>query len=172
MTGPEVTAAMKAEDVDPALVEAACSARWDAQGSTFTGYSGDVARTWDALAALFPTEAENHRAVERHALAAVLPDARIAAKVEAVTEARKVISQYLATAESWRHARVMWAFAIMLGEIPEDAPCPDSPADARERAGRLTVTTVIEPRDAQRSRAAAQDDGGDPSWATTGEPTT
>lgn len=56
------------------LVEAACRARWDAEGSTFTGYSGDVARTWDALAALFPAEAETRRSVERHALAAVLPE--------------------------------------------------------------------------------------------------
>lgn len=82
MTGPGVTAAMKAEDVNPALVEAACRARWDVQGSTFTGYNGDVARTWDALATLFPAQAENHRAVERHALAAVLPEIQAQALLE------------------------------------------------------------------------------------------
>lgn len=73
----------------------------------------------------------------REPLAAVLPLARMEAKVEAVSEARKVISQYLVTAEKWRYDRVMWAFAVMLGEVPEDTPCPDSPADARERAARL-----------------------------------
>lgn len=74
MTHDEMTAAMKAEDVDPALVEAACRARWEAQGSVFTGHFGDVARTWDALAALFPFEAENRRTNERQTLAAVLPE--------------------------------------------------------------------------------------------------
>lgn len=47
----------------------------------------------------------------------------------ALNHARQVISQYLATAEKWRYDRVLWAFAIMLGEIPEDSPEPRSPAD-------------------------------------------
>jgi len=46
-------------------------------------------------------------------------------KLETLKDARKVISQYLATAEKWRYDRVMWAFAIMLNEIPEDTPCPE-----------------------------------------------
>lgn len=75
--------------------------------------------------------------VGRRILAAVLPEVRAQAKVEAVTEARKVISQYLATAEKWRYDRVMWAFAIMLGEIPEDTPCPGAAEQAaRIREGR------------------------------------
>lgn len=74
----------------------------------------------------------------RNVLAAVLPDARYAAKVEAVAEARKVISQYLATAEKWRYERVMWAFAIMLSEIPEDTPEPGSmPTFGHVPAARL-----------------------------------
>lgn len=62
------------------------------------------------------------------------------AKREAVREARAVIGRYLATAEKWRYDRAMWAFAIMLGEIPEDTPEPLSPADEEElkkRAGNL-----------------------------------
>lgn len=55
-------------------------------------------------------------------------------KREALAEARKVISQYLATAEKWRYDRVMWAFAIMLGEIGEDSPEPPSPGDLQELA--------------------------------------
>jgi len=66
-----------------ALVEKACRARWEALGSTFTGYNGDVARTWDALAALFPAEAEQRRTNERHALAAVLPEIQAQALEEA-----------------------------------------------------------------------------------------
>lgn len=42
----------------------------------------------------------------------------------ALTHARQVVSQYLATAEKWRYDRVMWAFGVMLGEIPEDTPEP------------------------------------------------
>jgi hypothetical protein len=56
--------------------------------------------------------------------AAELERAVMAGKIEVLTEARKVISQHLATAEQWRYDRVMWAFAIMLGEIPEDTPDP------------------------------------------------
>ncbi len=52
--------------------------------------------------------------------------------IEALRTARLVISQYLATAEQWRYNRVMWAFAIMLGEIPEDTPEPLSWADEKE----------------------------------------
>lgn len=154
MTGPEVTAAMKAKDVDAALVEKALAAAFrmpDGYAEAHPGVMSDLKVAYG----------DQYRA----ALAAVLPEIQAQAKTEALTEARKVISQYLATAESWRHARVMWAFAIMLGEIPEDTPEPESPADER-----LTAATVIEPRDAQRSRAAAQDDDGDPSWAATEEP--
>ena len=43
---------------------------------------------------------------------------------DALGEARQVITQYLCTAEKWRYDRVCWAFAIMLGEIPEDTPMP------------------------------------------------
>lgn len=46
-------------------------------------------------------------------------------KKEALREARMVITQYLASAEQWRYDRVKWAFAIMLGEIPEDTPEPE-----------------------------------------------
>lgn len=52
------------------------------------------------------------------------PAERLEARKEGVREARAVIGQYLATAEKWRYDRVMWAFAIMLGEIPEDTPDP------------------------------------------------
>lgn len=48
----------------------------------------------------------------------------LAEKHSVLKDARSVISQYLATAETWRYNRVMWAFAIMLGEIPEDTPEP------------------------------------------------
>lgn len=48
---------------------------------------------------------------------------------DALNHARQVISGYVATAEKWRYDRVLWAFAIMLGEIPEDSPEPRSPAD-------------------------------------------
>ena len=51
-------------------------------------------------------------------------DELLDAKKDAIRDARAVISQYLATAEKWRYDRVMWAFAIMLGEIPEDTPEP------------------------------------------------
>lgn len=139
---------MKAEDVDPALVEEAARAMWSIPpqdpDSALAWPSWDVAveradaGLWD-----LPQMVADTRNLVRHALAAVLPDARLAAKVEAITEARRVISQYLATAEKWRYDRVMWAFAITLGEIPEDAPCPDSPADARERAARLTAATEV-----------------------------
>lgn len=56
-------------------------------------------------------------------------DVVLTAKREAISEARAVITQYLATAELWRYDRVCWAFAIMLGEIPEDSPEPPSPSD-------------------------------------------
>jgi len=62
-------------------------------------------------------------------------DAEVAAK--ALRDARQVITQYLATAEKWRYDRVVWAFAVMLGEIPEDTPEPMSPADARAVADRI-----------------------------------
>lgn len=55
-------------------------------------------------------------------------------KREALTEARKVISQYLATAEQWRYNRVLWAFGIMLGEIDKGTPEPPSPGDLQEQA--------------------------------------
>jgi len=55
------------------------------------------------------------------------------AKAEALREARRVISQYLATAEKWRYDRVLWAFAVMLGEIPEDAPEPGPPDDRADQ---------------------------------------
>lgn len=64
---------MNAAEVPDELVEIACRARWEAEGSVFTGHNGDVAYTWDALAALFPVEADVHRRRERAALAAVLP---------------------------------------------------------------------------------------------------
>lgn len=50
----------------------------------------------------------------------------VEAKIESLREARRVITQYLASAEKWRYDRVCWAFAIMLGEIPEDTPCPEA----------------------------------------------
>ena len=49
---------------------------------------------------------------------------------EALVFARQIISQYVATSEKWRYDRVMWAFAIMLGEIPEDTPEPEAPSRA------------------------------------------
>lgn len=70
MTGPEVTAAMKAEDVDPGLVEKACRAVWpEAWSETdherfeedFYVESRDVVR--HALAAVLPeVKRESHRA--------------------------------------------------------------------------------------------------------------
>ncbi len=59
-------------------------------------------------------------------------DAVLQAKKDAVREARAVITQYLATSEKWRYDRVAWAFAVMLGEIPENSPEPMSPADHEE----------------------------------------
>lgn len=125
---------MRPEDVPAELVEKAARAVYAADPHLRLG----VPIPWDDLDR---ADIDELHQPARHALAAVLPDARYAAKLEAVTEARKVISQYLATAEKWRYDRVMWAFAIMLGEIPEDSPCPDSPADARKRAARLTAMT-------------------------------
>lgn len=48
---------------------------------------------------------------------------------EVLQHARAVITQYVSTAEVWRYERVVRAFAIMLGEIPEDAPEIPSPSD-------------------------------------------
>lgn len=171
MTGPEVTAAMKAEDVDAGLVERACRARWDATGSEFRGYNGDVARTWDALAALFPVEAEVHREHERHALAAVLPEIQAQARKELADDLT-----WLADArEEYAHGDVIKetdAVRVALGVAQGEPAWGWLPSwrwdDWKKRAARLTATTV-EARDAQRSRAAAQDDDGDPNWATPDE---
>lgn len=46
------------------------------------------------------------------------------AMLDALRDARGLITQHLSTAERWRYDRVCWAFAIMLGEIPEDSPEP------------------------------------------------
>lgn len=136
MTGPEATAAMKAEDVDPALVEAACRARWDTEGSVFTGHFGDVARTWDALAALFPAEAEVRRTVERHTLAAVLPEIQAQALRDAADRLHaRTDGVNREGTKGWpeRH-REVYAHAI------------DEASDAlREDAARLTDTTEETP---------------------------
>ncbi|OQO89910.1 hypothetical protein B1813_18900 [Saccharomonospora piscinae] len=81
---------------------------------------------------------------------------KLEAKREAVREARRVISQYLVTAEKWRYDRVMWALAIMLGEIPEDTPEPPSPADVEARAA-LSEPAADTPADAHAAREAALD---------------
>jgi len=57
---------------------------------------------------------------------------------DALTEAREVISQYVVTSEKWRYDRVMWAFAIMLGEIPEDTPMPGPSGTWTDRVRGLT----------------------------------
>lgn len=59
-----------------------------------------------------------------------LAGVRERARWDAMREARGVISQYLSTAEKWRYDRVVWAFGIMTGEIPEDTPCPQAPSRA------------------------------------------
>lgn len=53
-----------------------------------------------------------------------LPQSLDAIRGDTLREARGVITQYLASAEDWRYNRVVWAFGIMLGEIPEDTPEP------------------------------------------------
>lgn len=71
---------------------------------------------------------------------AALDATTLEAKRQMLRDARGVITQYLSTAAQWRYDRVCWAFAIMLGEIPEDSPEPLSPADEAEiarRAARL-----------------------------------
>ena len=79
MTGPEVTAAMKAEDVDAALVEKAARAMWSIPpqdpDSALAWPSWDVAveradaGLWD-----LPQMVADTRNLARHALAAVLPE--------------------------------------------------------------------------------------------------
>lgn len=78
MTGPEVTAAMKAEDVDAGLVEKAARAMWSIPpqdpDSALAWPSWDVAveradaGLWD-----LPQMVADTRNLARHALAAVLP---------------------------------------------------------------------------------------------------
>jgi hypothetical protein len=53
-----------------------------------------------------------------------LREVAAAERARGIEHARRVITGYLATAEKWRYDRVVWAFAIMLGEIPEDTPEP------------------------------------------------
>lgn len=48
-------------------------------------------------------------------------------RLDTVYKVRAVILPFLSTAEKWRYDRVAWAFAIMLGEIPEDTPEPAIP---------------------------------------------
>lgn len=48
---------------------------------------------------------------------------------DTVRAVRSVVTQYVATAEQWRYDRMVWAFALMLEEIPQDTPEPRSPAD-------------------------------------------
>jgi hypothetical protein len=48
-------------------------------------------------------------------------------RVDTVRRVRAIILPFLDTAERWRYDRVAWAFAIMLGEIPEDTPEPVIP---------------------------------------------
>jgi len=105
-----------------------------------------VANRWqtDGMDSAVNTEALIHdiaAALDRVAADAAA-EARAAGIHDSLTEARKVISQYVATAERWRYDRVMWAFAVMLSEIPEETPCPRSPADdewdlIRARAAEL-----------------------------------
>lgn len=56
-----------------------------------------------------------------------LATTRTEAAVESLYDARKIISQYLSTAEKWRYDKVLWAFSIMLGEISENTPEPEAP---------------------------------------------
>lgn len=76
---------------------------------------------------------ERQRAVQR-ALDQLAVD-RKAQREDVLRTARQVITQYLATAEKWRYDRVVWAFAVMLGEIPDDTPEPQGPADHHELRG-------------------------------------
>lgn len=73
MTGPEVTAAMKAEDVDAGLVEKAARAVWNSDPAVI---DGDV-QDWDAPDIDFGDINEavrnEERQTMRHALAAVVP---------------------------------------------------------------------------------------------------
>ena len=50
---------------------------------------------------------------------------------EVIRVCRYHASWPVATAETWRYDRILWAFGIMLGEIPEDTPAPphDEPYD-------------------------------------------
>lgn len=53
---------------------------------------------------------------------------------DTIRAVRGVVTQYVCTAEQWRYDRMVWAFGLMLGEIPEDTPEPMSPADYRHIA--------------------------------------
>ncbi|GAA1436383.1 hypothetical protein GCM10009616_36010 [Microlunatus lacustris] len=55
--------------------------------------------------------------------------------LDALRKARGVITQMLSTGEKWRYDRVCWAFAVMLCEVPEDAPPPAHPDDRAALAG-------------------------------------
>ncbi|PXY20339.1 hypothetical protein [Prauserella endophytica] len=105
-----------------------CAVWYDHDGEQVVGLADAVQALDDAgLLRTEPTPADEQR---------------LNAKREAVREARKVISQYLVTAEKWRYDRVMWAFAIMLGEIPEDTPEPLSPSDVEALCRRPHTGTA------------------------------
>lgn len=74
MTGPEMMAAMKAEDVDAALVEKAARAVWNSDPAVI---DGDV-QDWDApdidFGDINEAVRDEERQTMRHALAAVLPE--------------------------------------------------------------------------------------------------
>ena len=75
---------------------------------------------------------EDHEMAALRLARAFLGGANLAleAQRDALREARQQVSARLTTAEQWRHDQVMWVFAVMLGEIPEDTPEPPRPDTA------------------------------------------
>lgn len=93
------------------------------------------ANAWDDMGGSEPSDERAELVVAMGAaLAAVVPALLAAERERALLHARACVTQYVSTAEKWRYDRVVWAFAIMLGEIPEDSPCPRSPSDDAEAA--------------------------------------
>lgn len=72
---------------------------------------------------------ELHERIEAEGPKELPDDVVRQAKVDALVTARHLVSQHLVTGEKWRYDRVLWAFGIMLGEIPEDTPAPVSPEE-------------------------------------------
>lgn len=143
---PPTTPPTPAQTSDPFFREANCTNYREDQDRPCTGtlrfHLGDPQAACDTCGAWCGWLVADYRPYDRtpttaHSTGAGQPwsdDAK-----DALRHARACITQYVATAEPWRYNRVIWAFAIMLGEIPDDTPEPLSDSDREEIARRAAL---------------------------------